>query len=139
MAGMSAFGTLIKRGNGATNETFTTIANVASISGPSLEADQVDVTSHDSPNMFEEFVGGIKRGGEVELELNFDPSESTHDQVLDDFDSGLGHNYQLVFPTDPAITWTFAAIVTKFSPDAPFDDKLSATVTLKLTGPVTRP
>lgn len=139
MSGMAAFGTLLKRGDGATSETFTTIAQATSISGPNLEAEQIDVTSHDSPNRFEEFVAGIKRGGEVELELNFDPSESTHEQILDDFDGAVQHNFQLVFPTSPAITWTFAAIVTAFSPEAPFDDKLAATATFKLTGPVTRP
>lgn len=139
MPGLSAFGTLLKRGDGSTAEAFTTVANATSISGPNLEAEQIDVTSHDSANGFEEFVAGIKRGGEVELELNFDPGEATHERILDDFDAGTPHNYQLVFPTTPAITWTFAAIVTAFGPEAPFDDKLAATATFKLTGPVTRP
>lgn len=142
MGGISAFGTLLKRGDGGTGtagEAFTTIANATNIGGPKMKAEQIDVSSHDSPSGYEEFVAGIKRGGEIALDLNFDPNNATHEQLLDDFDGGAVHNYQLSFPSTPSVTWTFAAIVTEVGPEAPFEDKLSCSATLKLTGAVTRP
>lgn len=140
MAGMSAFGTLLKRTNADSPETFTSIANVTNIEGPALTVDFIDVTSHDSSGGFEEFVAGIKRGGEITITGNFDPaSTSTHDDVLDDLDAGSEKNYQLVFPTSPTTTWTFACYVTEFSPSAPHDGKLEFTAKFKLTGAVTRP
>jgi len=52
--------------------------------------------------------------------------------------TGLDANekHQLVFPDDPTTptTWAFAAILTGFEPDAPYDDKLSASLTFKVTG-----
>lgn len=139
MPGISAFGTQLKRNMGGSPVTYTAVANVTSVGGPSLEAEQIDVTSHDSASGFEEFVAGIKRGGEVEIEGNFDPGNATHESLLDDFDSGDVEEYQLIFPTSPTVTWTFDAVVTAFAPEAPYDDKLAFSATLKLTGPVTRP
>ena len=139
MSGLSAFGTLLKRGDGATAEAFTTIANVTNIDGPKLESDQIDVTSHDSTGGREEFVAGIKRGGEISLDINFDPSNATHEMLLDDYDGRALHNFQLIFPTTPSITWTFAAMVTSVGVAAPFEDKLGCSATLKISGAVTRP
>lgn len=139
MSGMSAFGTLLKRGDGATAEAFTTIANVTNIGGPNLEVDTIETTSHDSTGGWEEFIAGIKRGGEVELEINYDPSNATHEQLLDDLDGRALHNFQLIWPTTPSITWTFAALVQAVGPEAQFDDKLNCTATLKISGAVTRP
>jgi predicted secreted protein len=141
MSGISAFGTLLQRGDASTGtagEGFTTLANVTNISGPKLKAEQIDVSSHDSVDGYEEFVAGIKRGGEISLDINYDPSNATHETLLDDFDDGALHNYQLIFPTNPATTWSFAAIVTEVGPEAPYDDKLTCSATLKLSGKVTR-
>lgn len=138
MAGMAAFGTELGRAAATSPVTYVAIAELTSISGPSLEAQQIDVTSHDSPDMFEEFVAGIKRGGTVDIEGNMVPGDATQDALLDDFDSGEVVEYQLTFPTSPAVSWTFDAMVVSYSLDAPFDDKLSFSASLKLSGPVDR-
>lgn len=136
MAGIAAFGTELARKTVDSPVTYTAIAELTSISGPSLEAEQIDVTSHDSTDMFEEFVAGIKRGGTVDVEGNFMPDDTTHQQLLADFNSGDIVEYQLSFPTSPATTWTFDALVVSLSTDAPFDDKLSFSASFKLSGPV---
>lgn len=133
MAGIDGFGTALQRGDGATpTETFTTIANLTSIEGPGIERETIDVTAHDSEGGWMEFVGGLKDGGEVEVEVNYDPSQ--HDTLVADFDDEDPTNYRLVFPDDIATTWSFSAILTEFSPEAPYDDKLVASMTFKVTG-----
>jgi predicted secreted protein len=136
MPGKDAFGTLFKRGNGATpTETFTTIANVTSISGPERTRETLDVTSHDSPDGWMEFIGGLKNGGEVQLELNYDPSDDTHD--LDaDFDDDAARNYQIVLLPDTADehTWSLAGVMTNLSDEFPYDDKMSRKMTIKVSG-----
>ncbi|MFJ4987893.1 phage tail tube protein [Streptomyces sp. NPDC088732] len=132
MAGIDGFGTLLKRGDGGGVEAFTAIANATGISGPGLSRETIDVTAHDSPDQYMEFVGGLKDGGEVTLDVNYNPA--IHDVLIDDFDDEDPRNYQLVFPDPDETTWTFAAIMTGFEPDAPYDDKLSASLTFKVTG-----
>lgn len=132
MAGIDGRGTALQRGDGATPEVFTTIANVTSINPPSMERETIDVTAHDSVDGWMEFVGGLKDGGEVSADINYDPSE--HDILAADFDDEEPRNYRIVFPDPDATTWSFSAILTGFEVEAPYDDKLSASLTWKVTG-----
>lgn len=126
-----AYGTLLQREDGA---TFTTIAELTDISGPSLEADELDVTSHDSPNGYREYIQGLKDAGEVSIEGNFLPGNATQETLLADYESGDVVNYQIVFPDAGSTTWGFAAFVTAFEPAAGVEDVLTFSATLKLTG-----
>ncbi|MFD5297221.1 phage tail tube protein [Streptomyces mutabilis] len=131
MAGLDAFGTKLQRGDGAATEVFTDIANVTNITPPSIERETYDVTAHDSPDAWREFIGGLKDGGEVEIELNYDPRE--HDSLVTDFGDTEPRNYKILFPGTLG-SWSFAAIMSGFESEAPHDDKLSATVTFKVSG-----
>lgn len=132
MAGQDGFGTLLKRGDGGTPEVFTAIADATGISGPGLSRETIDVTSHGSPDQWMEFAGGLKDGGEVSVDVNYQPA--LHDTLVDDFDDDAPRNYQIVFPDEDETTWGIKAIMTGFEPDAPYDDKLSASLTFKVTG-----
>lgn len=134
--GMSAFGTTIALGDGASPEVFTTIAYVTNIEGPGLSADTIDVTSHGSTDGYRQFVQGLKDAGEVSLELNFDPDAATHVNASGglayEYEQGTESNYKITFPD--TTVWTFPGIVTGLSPSAPMDGKLSAAVTIKVSG-----
>ncbi|MEV2236703.1 phage tail tube protein [Micromonospora sp. NPDC049891] len=136
MSGRDAFGTQFKRGDGGLpSETFTTIANVTSISGPNRTRETIDVTAHDSEDGWMEFIGGLKDGGEVSLELNYDPSEDTHD-LDDDFDDTEPRNYQIVIlpDTEDEHTWSIAGILTEVGDEFPYDDKMGRSITIKVSG-----
>ncbi|WP_033818882.1 phage tail tube protein [Kitasatospora sp. MBT63] len=132
MAGIDGFGTQLKRGDGGGPEVYTAVANVTSISPPGLSRETLDVTTHGSPNGWMEFIGGLKDGGEVSADVNYDPSE--HDSLIDDFEDSEPRSWQIVFPDDATTTWTFDAILTGLEPDAPYDDKLTASLTWKVSG-----
>jgi hypothetical protein len=131
MAKYAAFGTLFKRGA-------TAIGQVSNISGPGLKLDTQDVTTHDSSSGWEEVVGTILRSGEVKLDIVYDPNLATHKNaaggLIADLISKTPQTYNLVFPSSPAATWSFSALVTGFEPGAPSDGALTASVTLKITG-----
>jgi predicted secreted protein len=132
MAGLDAFGTQLQRGDGATpTEVFTAIANVTDITPPGIERETYDVTAHDSPEAWREFIGGLKDGGEVEIEVNYDPRD--HDALIADFADPNPRNYKVVWPNSLG-NWAFGAILTNFEPEAPHDDKLAASVTFKVSG-----
>lgn len=132
MPGIDGFGAALKRGDGETPEAFTAIANVTNISGPGLSRDTIDVSSHDSPDKHREFVGSLVDPGEVSIDVNYDPA--VHDELVADLLVEDPGSYQLVFPSTPPKTWAFAAVMTGFEPSAPFDDKLAATITYKVSG-----
>jgi predicted secreted protein len=133
MAGLSAYGTQLKIGGTAG----TAVVNVTNIDGPGMSADTIDVSAHDTGD-WRDYVAGPLDGGEVTLRLNFDPGTATHANttgLLDYFQDRASASYALVFPDNT--TYTFTAYVTAFQPTAPFDEKLEATCTLKITGAVT--
>lgn len=138
---ISGFNTILKMGDGQPTETFTTIAEVQDISGPSLSLETIEVTSHMSANGWKEYIAGLLDAGEISFDINFVPSAATHG-----FTTGLLSkmkvraltNFKLLFP-DAVLeanrtTWSFSAYVTALEPGAPVQDKLSASLTLKLAG-----
>lgn len=135
---ISSFGTLLKIGDGATpTEAFTTIAEVKDISGPSLALEVTEVTSHSSPNGWREKIGTLLDGGEVTFEINYVPTENTHDAgtgLVKDMKDRTLRNFQLVFPDVASTTWEFSALVSAFEPSAPVDGSLAASVTLSISG-----
>lgn len=135
---LAAYGTLLKIGDGAGPEVFTTIAEISNLGGPALSQDPIDVTHHSSPGAWKEFVGGLLDGGELSAELNFIPTEATHRDasggLLNDLKNRTLRNFELVFPDGGATTWSFSAFITGFEIGAPVDGKLSASMTIKLSG-----
>ncbi len=133
---LAAYGVLLKIGDGATSEAFTTIAEVRDISGPSLELETKDVTSHDSGG-WTEHIGTLLKGGEVSFDLNFIPTNATQGYssgLIDDMVNRVKRNFQIIFPTTSPTTWAFAALVTAFEPSAAVADELKADVTLLISG-----
>ncbi|EFC78983.1 phage tail tube protein [Parafrankia sp. EUN1f] len=133
--GMDGFGTQLRRGNGATPiETFTTIAEVTNISGPSMERETLDMTSHSSPDKWREFIGGIKDGGEVSIDMNYDIGEATHNALQEDFDDEDPRHFQIVFPDDVETAWEVNLVLTKLEPEYPYDDKMACSAAWKVSG-----
>jgi len=117
----------------------TTVAQVTSVTGPSLSMDTADVTTHDSPNAWEETVGTILRSGEVTFDIVYDPADNTHDGT----DTGglvyrlknkVRTAFSIVFPDTAPSTWSFDGDVTGFEPTEPVDGALTASVTVKPSG-----
>lgn len=136
---IAAFGTLLKLGTtNTTAATFATIAEVGDIDGPSDSVDTIEVTSHSSPSARKEFIASLIDSGEISFPINFIPDNATHDattglqKTKNDRDL---RKYQLVFPDSTQAE--FSALVTKFGMKAPVAGKLSADVTLKISGPIT--
>lgn len=127
MAGEDGFGTQLQRFD---TNAFAAIASVTSISGPGLKRETIDVTAHDSPDGWMEFLGGLKDGGEVSADINHRPS--THDVLVADLEDDEPRTYRIEWPSGAA--WTFDAILTGYEPDSPYDGKLAATLTWKVTG-----
>lgn len=116
---------------------FATVAQVSNIGGPSLAADTEDVTTHDQATAWEEVIPTILRSGEVALDLVYDPGAATHaatSGLLARLKNKTPAQFQIVFPSNPTVTWTFDGYSTGFEPGAPVDGALTASATIKVTG-----
>lgn len=135
MAGQDAHGTQFKRDTTGAG-VFAVIANVTDVSGPSRSREAIEVTAHDSPDKYREFVKGLKDGGEVSITLNYDPGTSTHSDLDADFEENALRDYQVVIlPGDvDEHTWDFSALITDLGDEFPFDDKMEREATFKISG-----
>jgi hypothetical protein len=119
-----------------TGVNYAVIAQVSNLGGPGLALDTEDVTTHDSPNGWEEVVATILRTGEMSLDIVYDPNGATHSASAGGLLYKLKNKqlsyHQLIWPG--AYTWTFSAFVTGFEPGAPHDGALTAAVKMKITG-----
>lgn len=135
--GTSGFGTLLKRGDGTSNETFTTVAEVVNISGPGESLELIDATHMESPSSYREYIPSLLDSGEVTFDMNFLPNDANQSGLRTDLTGRTKRNWQLVFTDSNTTTYSFAGYVTSIEPSAQIDDKLSASATIKVTGPVT--
>lgn len=134
---IAGYGIALKRGNAASPEVFTTVAEVMKLEAPNLTLDLKEVTAHDGSG-WKEFIATLKDGGEFSVEINYVPTGTTHKNasggLLYDFANGTKSNYQIVFPDGSNTTWTVPAFVKSFKPSAAVGDQLTASVGFKTSG-----
>lgn len=133
---ISGVGTLFKRGDGASSETFTTVAECYNIDGPTQSREKIEVTSFDSTGGRREFIPGFIDSGEITVSMNFTRDE--FETIRADFeDVDATQNYQIVLPDTGATTLGFTAFPIGMPMAIPFDDRVTLTVTYALTGEIT--
>ena len=136
---IASHGTLIKLGDGAEPEVFTTIAEVGDISLPEFGNEKEDVTVQTTPGRRRAYKVTLGKDMTVEFPINFDPADATHDSTTglkSLADSGESANFQIVLTDDDETTWEFTAGVETFKPNAPVNGILIADVALAIDGDV---
>ena len=116
-------------------ETYTTIPEVTSISGPDGSASEIDVT--DLSSTAKEFKMGLKDSGSVTLEFMYIPGNAVHSQLRTNWSDRTLTGFRISFSDSPATTWTFDAYVQNFSTSAAVDASLTGSITLRITGDIT--
>lgn len=118
-------------------ETFTEVAEVTNISPPSDQVDVIDATHLQSPDATREFIIGLRDPGECTLDINFVPGGAGDTKLQAVRAARKPVTCRITYPpvgAAAAVTWTFTGILTGYEPAAPNDDKMTASVTFKVTG-----
>ena len=139
MAITTAKGTLVKLGDAASPEVFSTIGQVRSIDGPTTTAEIVDVTTHSTAGNWREKLAVLIDPGSVSFAINFDSADATHaftTGLWSLFENLTQRNYQMIFPAS-AGQLDFAAYVASHAFSAPVDDVLTADIELAINGAIT--
>lgn len=129
-------GAAINRGDAASPEVFTEIANVTSITSPSLALETKDVTNLGTTTA-RTFIPGLVDSGEVTIEMNWDGSNAQITGLRTDLTSKVARNFTITFPDSPVTTAAFTAYVTSFGSPITTEDTITASVSMKVTGDVT--
>lgn len=121
-------------------DVFTELQEVISITPPSATLDQIDVSHMTSPNRRREFISGMTDSGECSLEMNWVPGSASDDILFDLLSLGVGVSrlraMRITYPN--GVTDSFSGELTGYEPAVQVDDKMTITVTFKVTGDITR-
>jgi len=117
----------------------TTIGNITTITGPSEARDPIDISTMDSTSKFREFIPGMSDAGEITMDLNYDGTAAgTADALNTLYLSTASETITINFneTTDATNNSTFASVgfITALGHAIPFDDKVSQSLSCKLTG-----
>lgn len=132
MSGTIGFGALFKHDLGG--GSYVTIANVTKIRPYSLKADSIDISDHESPSRYREKTAGMLDAGSCSIDLNYGQDETTH-QLLETT-LGTSKSYRIVFP-GTGRTATFAGFIESVTPEIPFDNKMTCSISVQISGVVT--
>lgn len=127
-------GTIFAMATIAAPGDYVNLAEVTSVKPPPVTRDIIDATHMQSPGKWREFISGLKDGGECTLDLNFVPGGATSTRLELAQTEEEPSNCKITFPN--GAVWYFAAYCTGYEPEAPVDDKMTASVTFKVTGAV---
>lgn len=114
---------------------FAAVAEVTNIKPPSDSINIIDATSYASLNNTKEFLRGMIDPGDAGFDFNFLPGGAGDVAVRAWRTAGDTRKCRITWPN--AVTWTFSGFLTGYTPNAPMEDKMSASVTIKVTGTTT--
>ena len=110
------------------------IAEINSISGPTMSRETIDVTTLNDVSGYRKIIGGLRDAGTVSLGMNF--TRATYEQMKDDFESDTEQEYTIKLPDDDATELTFNGLVTECPLDIPIGEKITADITIQISGEV---
>ena len=133
-----AFGTQLQLqpvGGGA----YVPIGGLRTIEGPGATVEERDATSHDSPGQAKEKRAGFIDGGDMSATMLYDPQDPTHQDFIAALVSRAVRSWKIVDVDDDASETLFQGFVKDFRPSRPYNDMLSASIVIAVTGLPTFP
>ena len=123
-------------GQGTTLTWNGAIADVVSITAPTVSIATLDTTNIAS--IHRTFIAGTIDSGEMSVEIMYDPMSDTDiEDAWDNTATAAPTASTAVITFSDTATFTFSAIMTGFEANVAIDEKVTATLTFKITGAVT--
>lgn len=117
------------------------IGEMTGVKPPSRSRDTIDTTHHESTGDYREFISSLIDAGEATFTVNYMPGGASDILLEAAFAAGDLRAFAIDMNQSAATgqrRLSGSALVTGFEPgDIVIDDKMSATITLKVSGPIT--
>lgn len=121
--GQSGFGTTLS------GSTTGVIVEITSISHPSIESGDIDITTMSSTNGWREFTPALKDAGELTVEIFYTVAQTNTIEALI---GGTAETWTVTFPDGGA--WACSGYVKSLGGATPMDDGITQSMTIKLSG-----
>lgn len=131
------FGTMLQRDAGGSPSSYSDIGEVIDPGTLSASRDTVDATHTTSANRFREFIGGMRDGGELSFTVAMVPEGSAYAELWNDLKDNTAVGYRWAIPNAAGTAnyyWYFNGFVTSIASAVPLEDRMTAAVTIKITG-----
>lgn len=109
---------------------FVELDEVYDVVPPNESIDQVDVTHFQSPGRTRQFIAGLTDGGTASVSMNLIPNGASDQRIEGLKLAGTVLAMRITFPN--AVTVTFSASVQSYSKTLPVDDRMTATMEVKI-------
>lgn len=111
-----------------------TVSEMTNISGPGMQADTIDSTVHNNPDIFRTFIKGLIDAGELGVDAYFDYDSNAYTTSILLATTTL-QSVTLTLPTSPSKTqFSCNGHVTGYEPTDPLDDLIGLALTVKISG-----
>jgi predicted secreted protein len=111
------------------------VAEIVDVTPPKITTKTIDVTNHDSPDSYEEFLAGMMNGGEASFEANWIPDDTTGQRAMITAANARSlDSYTITFPPELATQWDFTGLITSFELTSPRDKAAGFKATIKVSG-----
>lgn len=115
-----------------TTPALVEIAEVTSVTPGAAQADRIDATHMKSPGRRREYIAGLIDSGEASFEINWVPGSATDELLRGLMNSGAVIEHEIEFPN--GVTVSFDAAITGYEKSIPVDDRMTATITVAVSG-----
>ncbi len=120
-----------------TGTDWLSVGGVTNVSGPGATRETVDTTSFDNEDGYRAFIASLRDSGTLTFDMLF--SKAQYQQLLADFEENGVQRYMLLFAKAQAGAITFDGLVTDLPLNIPLDDRVTVSVTIKVTGAIDLP
>lgn len=120
-------------GSSLAGGTVGDVGSIISMSVDGMTRDSIDKSTMDSTNKFREFISGMADAGEITVEINYNGASGASANDLNTaFQLGDAEEWTFTLPdTSKVVAQGF---ITNLGIAVPFDDKITQSFTIKLTG-----
>lgn len=108
-------------------------AYVLNVQGPGIERAVVETTHMQTTGGKTFRPGDLYDGGELNLDVAHDPSISPP-MLNQEQPETITVTWPVPYGLTNGATWVFTGFMTSYNPTAPLEDKMTASVTIKITG-----
>ncbi|WP_285020233.1 phage tail tube protein [Novosphingobium sp. fls2-241-R2A-195] len=119
--------------------SLTLLGEPITITLPNPQVADVEATHFGSPNRRREYIAGLIEDGEVTFGFNYVPGGPVDVLIMAAIEDGVARTMQVDIPRKgtTAYRFSFEVIVKGWEKTVPLEDRLTAVLTARVTGPVT--
>lgn len=125
-------GTKLQRGDGASPEVFTDVAERTTITPFNGSTEVLD--GSDLGSAWRVKLPGMLDGGQLQFTVHLIPGSTGHQDLLEDWTTRTVRNFRVVFPDADATTWEFALLITGVSPTVQMGQTIQCSFTAEISG-----